>query len=154
MCDSAYSCPICFDTYSSVGREPVMLPRCGHTLCRVCLVSIPTTSCPICRTVHFGTPLNLLPTNFIVLNLNSKEHLKSAGSHNIRLDAASTVSTVGGALEAINNPPNNLVPTTTTTSKHYGKIILVTVISSTLTALLIAMIVIGAIEWHKCPAQG
>ncbi|CAL4061351.1 unnamed protein product [Meganyctiphanes norvegica] len=61
------TCPICLEILS----DPVMLPRCGHSLCRACLLSIKAQPpiCPVCRVKHEGPPLHQLPTNYIVAAL-------------------------------------------------------------------------------------
>ncbi|CAL4096237.1 unnamed protein product [Meganyctiphanes norvegica] len=87
-------CPICMDKYSlHASHNPVMLPDCGHTICRDCLISIYKAEdhnekvCPICRAPYVEQHPNALPANFIVLSMmqahltNSKgpaEHLGSS----------------------------------------------------------------------------
>ncbi|CAL4154711.1 unnamed protein product, partial [Meganyctiphanes norvegica] len=60
-------CPICLEVLT----DPVMLPLCGHSLCRSCLISLTPQPplCPICRTQHHGLTAHQLPTNYIVANL-------------------------------------------------------------------------------------
>ncbi|CAL4073477.1 unnamed protein product, partial [Meganyctiphanes norvegica] len=65
-------CSVCSEEYSSEGREAVMLPVCGHTFCRPCLVSIENDydlTCPYCRAEHEGPPVEELPINYAVNNV-------------------------------------------------------------------------------------
>ncbi|CAL4118476.1 unnamed protein product, partial [Meganyctiphanes norvegica] len=86
-------CPICMDEYSlHASHNPVMLPDCGHTICRDCLISIYKAEdhneqvCPICRAPYVKQHPNALPANFIVLSMmqahltNSKEPAEHIGS--------------------------------------------------------------------------
>ncbi|CAL4130260.1 unnamed protein product, partial [Meganyctiphanes norvegica] len=58
-------------------QDPVMLPACGHSLCRACLMGIKPQppSCPICRKPHQGPPPEKLPTNYSVANLARTHHV-------------------------------------------------------------------------------
>ncbi|XP_071537179.1 uncharacterized protein [Panulirus ornatus] len=59
--------------FETGAREPVALPRCGHTFCRLCLCHLQKLSssfrCPACRSPHTSPPVHCLPTNFIVMHL-------------------------------------------------------------------------------------
>lgn len=50
-----------------------MLPACGHTFCRPCLICMKdankTLNCPTCRKKHTGTNVAQLAVNFIALSL-------------------------------------------------------------------------------------
>ncbi|KAK8729903.1 hypothetical protein OTU49_008381, partial [Cherax quadricarinatus] len=60
--------------YSHGSHDPVLLPRCGHTFCRQCLLTLEKTvpqplSCPYCRIPHTEPSLQQLPVVFALLNL-------------------------------------------------------------------------------------
>ncbi|CAL4077831.1 unnamed protein product, partial [Meganyctiphanes norvegica] len=87
-------CPICMEKYSlHSSHNPVMLPDCGHTICRDCLISIYKAEdhnkqvCPICRAPYVEQHPNALPANFIVLGMmqahlstTNKEPVEQIGS--------------------------------------------------------------------------
>jgi len=68
-------CPVCMEKYGlDVSQNPVMLPGCGHTICRNCLTSICNDNqsggdCPICRVPYTGLHPKTLPANFLVLSM-------------------------------------------------------------------------------------
>uniref|UniRef100_A0A8D0BXW3 Uncharacterized protein n=1 Tax=Salvator merianae TaxID=96440 RepID=A0A8D0BXW3_SALMN len=71
------TCPICLDYF----RDPVMIPECGHNLCRGCLDrccgSATEGSCPQCRqTFHWGNMPNRLLAN--IVEMVKKLHLHEA----------------------------------------------------------------------------
>nr|XP_027221182.1 polycomb group RING finger protein 3-like [Penaeus vannamei] len=66
------NCTICDEAYDLEDKEPVALPACGHTFCRLCLVRMKRENaelrCPTCRAAHRGDhPLDL-PRNFALLS--------------------------------------------------------------------------------------
>ena len=69
---SAASCPVCFNDYSQLHYFPLVLPLCGHTVCRPCLNEIvehaTMIKCPVCRTLNFNE-VEALPGNFALLEL-------------------------------------------------------------------------------------
>nr|XP_053647388.1 uncharacterized protein LOC128698955 [Cherax quadricarinatus] len=72
------SCSVCSEVFLGGVRDPVVLPQCGHTFCRPCLLSLETMhyslKCPACRRRHKGASVTHLPTNFTVLNLVTATH--------------------------------------------------------------------------------
>nr|XP_045598248.1 uncharacterized protein LOC123758107 [Procambarus clarkii] len=72
------ACSVCSEEFRGGIREPVVLPQCGHTFCRPCLLSLqamhPSLRCPACRRRHKGASVAHLPTNFTVLNLATAAH--------------------------------------------------------------------------------
>ncbi|KAK8729912.1 hypothetical protein OTU49_008383 [Cherax quadricarinatus] len=57
-------CPLCSELYDDEQREPVLLPRCGHTFCRPCLskdVKKGHFPCPTCRKRHLKPTVDQLP---------------------------------------------------------------------------------------------
>ena len=50
---STVTCPVCFEYFDSQALRPLILPKCGHTICAKCLRQIIKTSsiikCPVCR---------------------------------------------------------------------------------------------------------
>lgn len=81
---SVANCPVCFNNYNKGKFLPLLLPKCGHTLCRLCTVSIQNAtyelSCPICRKRN-KCEISELPTNIALLELHSKE-VKKCTEHN------------------------------------------------------------------------
>ncbi|XP_064079172.1 E3 ubiquitin-protein ligase TRIM39-like [Macrobrachium nipponense] len=73
------SCAVCSDVYEVRTRDPVSLPKCGHTFCRPCLTSLQHQSllfkCPSCRTQHTGAIIANLPPVYALLSILEKEKL-------------------------------------------------------------------------------
>ncbi|XP_042873937.1 uncharacterized protein LOC122254345 isoform X2 [Penaeus japonicus] len=72
--ENEITCSVCSEVYSEEdGREPVMLPECGHTFCRECLISLQCSSvtCPSCRKHYTGLHVETLPVNFAQLGIAS-----------------------------------------------------------------------------------
>lgn len=70
--ENEITCGVCSEVYSPVaGREPVMLPECGHTFCRECLLNLQTTAvvCPNCRQRHYSPAVEDLAVNFAQLGI-------------------------------------------------------------------------------------
>ena len=72
---SELSCPICYEPFDDL-RKPLVLPHCGHSLCRACLDHIfdssqNTVRCPIDRTFFDieEEELGSIPKNFSLLTL-------------------------------------------------------------------------------------
>ncbi|XP_037784569.1 RING finger protein 227-like, partial [Penaeus monodon] len=65
------TCTLCEEPYDLGDHEPVALPACGHTFCRLCLRKMKRGSavlrCPNCRVVHSGPHPQHLPRNFSLL---------------------------------------------------------------------------------------
>lgn len=75
-------CPVCFDPYSS-SNDPLILPFCGHTVCRECLINILNETnhlCPIDRKpiqIHFNyLSIENWPKNFALMSLIDKKLVK------------------------------------------------------------------------------
>ena len=68
-----YSCPLCFEVYSSGKSEPICLP-CGHTFCKPCLLNFKSSmwsgKCPYDSSEFFYLD-DLLPVNYALLDRNS-----------------------------------------------------------------------------------
>lgn len=66
-------CAVCCQAYNAGQRDPVELPRCGHTFCRLCLFHLQGRQqnfpCPLCRTQHCGPPVERMPVNFLAISL-------------------------------------------------------------------------------------
>ena len=65
-------CNVCRDEYESVRAVPVLMPLCGHTFCRPCLILVADAGrfdCPTCRKGHSSYNPGSLPTNYAVLSL-------------------------------------------------------------------------------------
>ncbi|XP_072176442.1 uncharacterized protein [Diadema setosum] len=61
------SCPVCCKDFSPSGRQPVSL-SCGHTVCRMCLGTLPRHQCPFDQTA-ITREVEKLPTNYAILQL-------------------------------------------------------------------------------------
>ena len=61
MPDDLLECKICFETYNTTNRKPLVLP-CGHTFCKVTISDLihkkqrGAIECPLCKKV---TPCNV-----------------------------------------------------------------------------------------------
>lgn len=70
---SSITCPVCFDYFDSHILKPLILPKCGHTVCYSCLKKIIKTSsiakCPVCRKNN-PTELSRLPVNYALLEFS------------------------------------------------------------------------------------
>ena len=64
------TCSVCCERYCENERQPVLLPRCGHSFCRPCvtlLLSAGCIICPTCRTDQRIEAAHRLPTEFTLL---------------------------------------------------------------------------------------
>lgn len=94
--ENEITCGVCSEVYSPVaGREPVMLPECGHTFCRECLLNLQTTAvvCPNCRQRHYSPAVEDLAVNFAQLgiavalsNIQKSKDQGQCGKHSLPLD--------------------------------------------------------------------
>lgn len=68
---STATCPVCFDCFNSEELQPLILPKCGHTVCKKCLNHIVRSStlvkCPVCRKIN-PTDLTKIPVNYALLD--------------------------------------------------------------------------------------
>lgn len=67
------ACGVCSELYLEGQREPVLLPNCGHTFCRRCLLSLERNGClecPFCRRLNDDVPVLQLPVVFALLGLS------------------------------------------------------------------------------------
>ncbi|XP_068247550.1 uncharacterized protein [Palaemon carinicauda] len=63
----ALTCGICQSAFDSGHRRPIILPRCGHTFCRICIKELSARGdimCPFCRVKYPNTDVDDLPINF------------------------------------------------------------------------------------------
>ncbi|XP_069985306.1 uncharacterized protein [Penaeus vannamei] len=81
------SCAICFEIFASGEREPVMLPECGHTVCRHCLANLHEVMCPFCKKYHTGKPVGDLPVNYALLGVADMYERKSLPLEQTTIDA-------------------------------------------------------------------
>ena len=83
-------CPICFYNFHNTRHTPLLLPSCGHTVCKPCLKDIRDKSnkfcCPICRS---GNKIEIkhLPTNYALLELTEKARLPRCYQHQLEFAA-------------------------------------------------------------------
>nr|QXD99697.1 TRIM-like protein [Penaeus monodon] len=78
-----------------------MLPECGHTFCRECLLNLQSTSlvCPNCRQHHYSVCVEELPVNFAQLgiatalsNIQKSKDQGQCSKHSLPLDLWCSVS--------------------------------------------------------------
>lgn len=65
--ESALTCGICLSDFDAGHRRPLILPRCGHTFCRICIKDIAARGeivCPHCRVKYPNSEVDDLPINF------------------------------------------------------------------------------------------
>ena len=68
--DELLTCSVCCERYSDEERQPVVLPRCGHTFCRPCVTLLLAANliiCPTCRTEQRIESAHRLPTEYTLL---------------------------------------------------------------------------------------
>ncbi|KAK8741358.1 hypothetical protein OTU49_002625 [Cherax quadricarinatus] len=67
------TCSVCSEVFDGDVREPVMLPQCGHTFCRPCLLNLqdtePAFKCPTCRRRYSGPHVVDLPVVYMILDI-------------------------------------------------------------------------------------
>ncbi|XP_047471627.1 cilia- and flagella-associated protein 251-like [Penaeus chinensis] len=64
-------CDVCGLQYNKDERKPIILPDCGHTFCRRCVITASRNRnlrCPTCRR-EYRVPAESLPPNYTVLSL-------------------------------------------------------------------------------------
>ncbi|OMJ75045.1 hypothetical protein SteCoe_25888 [Stentor coeruleus] len=78
-------CPVCYNNYHNTEHPPLMLPSCGHTVCKPCLKDIKEKSikitCPICRAPS-KLEIKSLPINYALLELTEKKSQIKCHVHN------------------------------------------------------------------------
>ncbi|XP_071514144.1 uncharacterized protein [Panulirus ornatus] len=66
--DAALCCGICMVAFDAGFRRPLILSRCGHTFCRLCIKDLATRAsdiiCPSCRCKYENTDPDSFPINF------------------------------------------------------------------------------------------
>ena len=86
---STVTCPICFENFDSEKFKPLILPKCGHTICAKCLKHIFKASsiikCPVCRKNN-PTEMSKLPVNCALLELTeNKEEYQVCEIHKLEI---------------------------------------------------------------------
>jgi len=85
------TCSVCCERFSEVFRPPVLLPRCGHSFCRLCvamLLSGGAITCPTCRTEQRVEGSHKLPTEYSLLAIiaaQESEKLKNCQRHDAKV---------------------------------------------------------------------
>ena len=83
-------CPICYEHFHNDSHIPLLLPSCGHTICKSCLTEIQEKidqlTCPICRSKS-KADLKGLPVNFALLDLAEKMISNKCSVHKLDLVA-------------------------------------------------------------------
>ncbi|XP_018014480.1 uncharacterized protein LOC108671443 [Hyalella azteca] len=85
------TCSVCCERYCEVDRQPVLLPRCGHSFCRPCvtlLLSAGCIICPTCRTDQRVDSAHRLPTEFTLLAIIAAQEntkLDNCKRHEVKL---------------------------------------------------------------------
>ncbi|XP_063588555.1 uncharacterized protein LOC134765715 [Penaeus indicus] len=71
---TAVTCNLCWELFATGIRDPLVLPKCGHTFCRLCLCKLKSKGpwhCPLCRYPYRRTSVSELPVNFVALSVTS-----------------------------------------------------------------------------------
>nr|XP_027232549.1 RING finger protein 207-like [Penaeus vannamei] len=74
--ESALLCGICLSEFDATLRRPLILPKCGHTFCRICVKNLAARGevlCPSCRCRYQDVDPDELPINFNVQCLASSD---------------------------------------------------------------------------------
>ncbi|XP_042238307.1 tripartite motif-containing protein 75-like [Homarus americanus] len=72
--ESALTCGVCLSDFDAGFRRPLLLPKCGHTFCRLCIKDLAARgdiSCPSCRYKYSEVEPDNLPINFNIQCLSS-----------------------------------------------------------------------------------
>jgi len=56
------SCQICLEQYDGGSHTPILIPTCGHSVCRLCISTFRKAECPNCR-VAFEQDMSTFPIN-------------------------------------------------------------------------------------------
>lgn len=84
-------CPVCGTEFDELVRVPRILTVCGHTVCQLCvqgLWSDQTIQCPQCHKASTAAAIELLPVNFALMQLRTREGSDELCSkHNKQLEA-------------------------------------------------------------------
>eukprot|EP00826_Nyctotherus_ovalis_P057938 TRINITY_DN7939_c0_g1_i10.p1 TRINITY_DN7939_c0_g1~~TRINITY_DN7939_c0_g1_i10.p1 ORF type:complete len:346 (+),score=60.65 TRINITY_DN7939_c0_g1_i10:161-1198(+) len=85
-------CPKCHSHYQKETNIPLLLIKCGHTLCNTCataLFSGASITCPECNCESSVSAVSALPKNMALLSISPQAKLKAA---NLKVDAEAVVS--------------------------------------------------------------
>ncbi|XP_066956756.1 neurofilament medium polypeptide-like isoform X2 [Macrobrachium rosenbergii] len=89
--DDLLSCSVCCESYHEKHRQPVLLPRCGHSFCRPCisfLVQKGNIICPSCRMDQRVEGADNLPTEFSLLAISLAQQVtkqETCQEHGVKL---------------------------------------------------------------------
>lgn len=79
-------CPVCFCNFHNTRHPPLLLPACGHTVCKPCLKDIREKShkfcCPICRAGN-KSEIKTLPLNYALLELTERKDVTKCLKHEL-----------------------------------------------------------------------
>ena len=83
-------CPMCFYNFHNTRHPPLLLPTCGHTVCKPCLKDIRakshTSCCPVCR-ARINAEIKALPVNYALLELTEKKTASRCIKHGLEFVA-------------------------------------------------------------------
>ncbi|CAG9334469.1 unnamed protein product [Blepharisma stoltei] len=65
-------CPICLSNFDTVSKPPRIFPKCGHSLCTECIMTLwkknPEVICPLCKGALILDSIDDLPVNWGLLS--------------------------------------------------------------------------------------
>ncbi|XP_042885112.1 uncharacterized protein LOC122261506 [Penaeus japonicus] len=115
--DMLLKCNVCLHGFDSNVHKPLLLPKCGHSFCRLCLDTLykqSKTSCPECRKQDALISVELLPTNFALLSLaeTQREPVLSARPKDRKLNRSPNPDTEpnGGASCTLSTARQTVAP--------------------------------------------
>ncbi|XP_053641045.2 E3 ubiquitin-protein ligase TRIM50 [Cherax quadricarinatus] len=79
--EAALTCGVCLTDFDAMFRRPLLLPRCGHTFCRLCIKDLAARGdiiCPSCRQKYENVEPDSLPVNFNIQCLASSSKIHTA----------------------------------------------------------------------------
>ncbi|XP_069940791.1 uncharacterized protein [Cherax quadricarinatus] len=92
--DNGLTCSVCLESYNEQERRPLLLPACGHTFCKNCLMDIAARDpdagglqCAACRKPQPVKDVQDLPVNYSLLEVARLDALNSSQEKLLQKDA-------------------------------------------------------------------
>ncbi|XP_042868337.1 RING finger protein 207-like [Penaeus japonicus] len=90
LMESALVCGICLSEFDATLRRPLILPKCGHTYCRICVKNLAAhgeVTCPSCRCLYQGCRPRSPSYQFQCSVFSQLDSHFQCGSRNLPIDA-------------------------------------------------------------------